>query len=600
MLATLMIPDSGHASIDGHDVVRERYAVRRRIGVLSDARGLYPRLTARENIRYYGALQGLAGDALEARIDELVRALGIADIADRRAQGFSQGERMKVAIARALVHDPQTILLDEPTNGLDIMSIRALRDLLRELRGAGKCLLFSSHVMQEVSALCDSIVILGHGRVVATGTAAELVAQSGDAVARGRLRAPARFRRRPRRMTGTARAPNPRSSRIAIVARKEIVDIFRDRRTMLVTLVTAIVAGPVLMLLVLNLIARQADKVRELTLPVVGIEHAPALAGIPRAPAGHADAGARRISRRRYEAATSTSCSRSTPAFAADVAQGKPGTVRLAYDRSRDRARAAIAEVEALLRAFNREWGRGRLLLRGIAPEVANPLNVESRDLATPQSSGALVLFLIAFYGLFAAVMGGMAAALDTTAGERERMSLEPLLTTPVAPLELATGKWLAVSLLNATAVVLTLTGFYLTLRFAPLPAVGIPFLFGLAEFGRFVVALVPLILLMPAILLYVGCRGRTFKEAQSNLSVLLFARVAPPDRADVPAEEGAGVADLDSGVGPVRAAVARAARRSVAVARVAAVVRGSGAADAGALLAVARLFSRESLLAGK
>ena len=136
-------------------------------------------------------------------------------------------------------------------------------------------------------------------------------------------------------------------------------------------------------------------------------------------------------------------------AFADDVAQGRPGTVRLAYDRSRDRARAAIAEVEALLRAFNREWGRGRLILRGIAPEVANPLNVESRDLATPQSSGALVLFLIAFYGLFAAVMGGMAAALDTTAGERERMSLEPLLTTPVGPLELATGKWLAVSLLE-------------------------------------------------------------------------------------------------------------------------------------------------------
>ncbi len=182
MLATLMIPDSGRASVDTHDVVRDRYAVRRCIGVLSDARGLYPRLTARENIRYYGALQGLAGDRLETRVDELVRALGLAAIADRRAQGFSQGERMKVAIARALVHDPQTILLDEPTNGLDIMSIRALRELLRELRRSGKCLLFSSHVMQEVSALCDSIVILGHGRVVAIGTATELIAQSGESV----------------------------------------------------------------------------------------------------------------------------------------------------------------------------------------------------------------------------------------------------------------------------------------------------------------------------------------------------------------------------------------------------------------------------------
>jgi len=180
VLATLMVPDSGSATVDGHDVVRDRYAVRRRIGVLSDARGLYPRLSARENVRYYGALHGLAGGVLDARVDELIRSLGIEAIADRRAQGFSQGERMKVAIARALVHDPQTILLDEPTNGLDIMSTRALRDLLRALRAEGKCLLFSSHVMQEVSALCQRIVILGGGQVVATGTADELLAQSGE------------------------------------------------------------------------------------------------------------------------------------------------------------------------------------------------------------------------------------------------------------------------------------------------------------------------------------------------------------------------------------------------------------------------------------
>ena len=180
VLATLILPDAGTASVGSLDVVRDRYAVRRRIGVLSDARGLYPRLTARENIAYYGRLHGLAGSALDARIYELVGVLGIAPIADRRTQGFSQGERMKVAIARALVHDPDTILLDEPTNGLDVMSTRALRDLLRRLRAEGKCLLFSSHVMQEVSALCDSIVILGGGRVVATGTAVELLAQSGQ------------------------------------------------------------------------------------------------------------------------------------------------------------------------------------------------------------------------------------------------------------------------------------------------------------------------------------------------------------------------------------------------------------------------------------
>ena len=179
IVATLVLPDAGHVVVDGHDVVDDRYEVRSAIGVLSDARGLYPRLTARENVRYFGALHGLSGSALEARIDALLATLGLASIADRRIAGFSQGEKMKVAIARALVHDPHAILLDEPTNGLDIMSVRTLRSELRALQAAGKCLLFSSHVMQEVAALCDRIVVLSHGSVVATGTASDLIARAG-------------------------------------------------------------------------------------------------------------------------------------------------------------------------------------------------------------------------------------------------------------------------------------------------------------------------------------------------------------------------------------------------------------------------------------
>jgi sodium transport system ATP-binding protein len=181
MLATLVLPDGGRARVGGLDVVADRYAVRRRIGVLSDARGLYQRLTARENVRYFGRLHGLAGAALDARIDALFATLGLMPLAERRTAGFSQGEKMKVAIARALVHDPDTILLDEPTNGLDIMSVRTLRDELRALRGQGKCLLFSSHVMQEVAALCDRIVVLAQGRVVAAGTAAQLIERAGAA-----------------------------------------------------------------------------------------------------------------------------------------------------------------------------------------------------------------------------------------------------------------------------------------------------------------------------------------------------------------------------------------------------------------------------------
>jgi sodium transport system ATP-binding protein len=181
MFATLIRPDAGSATIDGLDIVRERAPIRERIGVLSDARGLYARLTARENVRYYGRLHGLGGSALEARIDALLGQLGLAALADRRTQGFSQGEKMKVAIARALVHDPATIMLDEPTSGLDVMSIRGLRDQLRSLREAGKCILISTHVMQEVALLCDHIVILGHGRVQAAGTGAELLARTSAA-----------------------------------------------------------------------------------------------------------------------------------------------------------------------------------------------------------------------------------------------------------------------------------------------------------------------------------------------------------------------------------------------------------------------------------
>jgi len=310
--------------------------------------------------------------------------------------------------------------------------------------------------------------------------------------------------------------------RLLTVARKETVDTFRDRRTLLVTFVTAIVAGPLMLMLVLNLVAHQADRTRELTLPVIGREHAPALMAflerqqvkLPTAPPAYEA----RIRDGDLDVVLEVD-----PSFAADVAQGKAGTVHLVYDRSRDRARPSIDQAEALLRAFGREWGRGRLLLRGVAAEVGMPLTIEARDLATPQSQGSLVLFMVAFYGLFASVVGGMAAALDATAGERERGSLEPLLTTPAQPLELATGKWLSVCALDALVVLVTLSGFYLTLRFAPLPSVGIPFLFGLSEFARFVVVLLPLVLLVPALLVYLGSRGRSFKEAQSNASLLLF-----------------------------------------------------------------------------
>ena len=181
MVAALIAPDAGRITVDGLDVATQPARALARMGVLSDARGLYPRLTARENIVYYGRLHGMSKPAARARADLLARMLDMQALLDRRTEGFSQGERMKTALARALVHDPANIILDEPTNGLDVLATRALRQALRRLRDdEGKCIVFSSHIMQEVERLCDHVVVVAHGRTVAQGSVAELSAQAGE------------------------------------------------------------------------------------------------------------------------------------------------------------------------------------------------------------------------------------------------------------------------------------------------------------------------------------------------------------------------------------------------------------------------------------
>jgi sodium transport system ATP-binding protein len=181
MLAGMITPDAGHMMVDGLNVVQHRRQTLARVGLLSDAKGLYPRLTARENITYFGALQGLSADRANARADELAKLLDLTPLLERRTEGFSQGERMKTALARALVHDPVNIVLDEPTNGLDVMATRALREALRHLsspEGGSKCIVFSTHIMQEVERLCDSVVVVAQGCTVAHGTVPEMLAQT--------------------------------------------------------------------------------------------------------------------------------------------------------------------------------------------------------------------------------------------------------------------------------------------------------------------------------------------------------------------------------------------------------------------------------------
>ena len=183
MLGGLFEPDAGRIEVDGIAVASRPREALARMGILGDAHGLYPRLSARENIVYFGRLQGMEHDAANARAEELARLLDMGNILERRAEGFSQGERMKTALARALVHDPANIVLDEPTNGLDVLATRALREALRHLRspaGGGKCIVFSTHIMQEVEQLCEHVVIVAQGRSVAEGSVPELLELAGE------------------------------------------------------------------------------------------------------------------------------------------------------------------------------------------------------------------------------------------------------------------------------------------------------------------------------------------------------------------------------------------------------------------------------------
>lgn len=180
MIYSLITPDSGQVLIDGIDPKKQPEEARKLLGVLPDTRGLYLRLTARENIEYFGRLHGMSDEGIKSRTESLVKDLRMEDFIDRKTDGFSQGQRVKVAIARALVHDPKNIILDEPTNGLDVMSTRGVRSFLSKEKERGKCILFSSHVMQEVSAVSDEILVVHDGIVCASGSETELQQQTGQ------------------------------------------------------------------------------------------------------------------------------------------------------------------------------------------------------------------------------------------------------------------------------------------------------------------------------------------------------------------------------------------------------------------------------------
>ncbi len=178
-LVGLLQRDHGTISIDGVDPAVNPMAVRRNVGLLTDQFGLYERLTTREYLRYFGELNDMEETAILRRIAEVTELLSLEDIIDRRAKGFSQGQRIKVALARTLLHRPRHLLLDEPSRGLDVMSTRALRRALAALKADGCCVIMATHVMQEVIHSCDDVIVIARGTTVTQGTPQQLCEQAG-------------------------------------------------------------------------------------------------------------------------------------------------------------------------------------------------------------------------------------------------------------------------------------------------------------------------------------------------------------------------------------------------------------------------------------
>ena len=308
-------------------------------------------------------------------------------------------------------------------------------------------------------------------------------------------------------------------SRLLLVARKELLDLLRDRKSIFWALFTVVISGPLVVGLLYFFGKTVSDRVEKVTAPIVNAQFAPDLVRFLERRGVKIDADPAD-----YEARVKSGDLDAVlvvdPGYAESLGNGRPAKITLVTLSSRDGSAPIVGRLSRELRAYAEMIGNERMILRGIAPAVARPLLVEELDLATAEQRSARLLQVMSFYALFAGLMGAIAAALDVTAGERERQTLEPLLTTPVAVPELAIGKWLAVSMINLMAVTASLVGFLIALQVVPLGKLGLPFNFGVREFAGFMAVLVPFAFMVPAVLLAFGAAGKTAKEAQSSLSV--------------------------------------------------------------------------------
>ncbi len=308
-------------------------------------------------------------------------------------------------------------------------------------------------------------------------------------------------------------------SRLLLVARKELLDLLRDRKSIFWALFTVVISGPLVVGLLYFVGKTVSDRIEKVTAPIVNAQFAPDFVRFLERRGVKIDADPAD-----YEARVKSGDLDAVlvvdPGYAESLGNGRSAKITLVTLSSRDGSAPIAGRLSRELRIYAEMIGNERMILRGIAPAVARPLQVEELDLATAEQRSARLLQVMSFYALFAGLMGAIAAALDVTAGERERQTLEPLLTTPVAVSELAIGKWLAVSMINLLAVTASLVGFLIALQVVPLGKLGLPFNFGVREFAGFMAVLVPFAFMVPAVLLAFGAAGKTAKEAQSSLSV--------------------------------------------------------------------------------
>lgn len=308
-------------------------------------------------------------------------------------------------------------------------------------------------------------------------------------------------------------------SRLALVARKEIVDLVRDRKSIFLALFGVAISGPLVVCLLYFVAQSIQGRIDKITAPIVNAQFAPDFVRFLERRGVKVDADPQD-----YEARVKSGDLDAVlvvdPNYTTGLANGRPVTITLVTLSSRERSAPIAGRLAGEVRSYANTIGNERMILRGIAPSVARPVALEELDLSSVEQRSARFLQMMSFYALFAGLMGAIAAALDVTAGERERQTLEPLLTTPVTVSELAIGKWLAVAMVNLLAVTASMLGFLIALKLVPLGKLGLPFNFGAREFTGFMAVLIPFAFMVPGVLLAFGAAGKTAKEAQSSLTL--------------------------------------------------------------------------------